>query len=115
MIELKTLLCFLQVYWGDGCQIIPPHDSGIAKAIEANLEPWMISSKEASSTPDIKTLRSNPLCSDPTEAVAKAYFEQAAKSLCRHKDSNAATPVRVAFTAMYVAAIHAIAPGRFRL
>ncbi|KAK0658811.1 putative phosphoribomutase [Lasiodiplodia hormozganensis] len=28
-----------KVYWGNGCQIIPPHDSGIAKAIEQNLEP----------------------------------------------------------------------------
>ncbi|KAF2088430.1 phosphoglucomutase-2 [Saccharata proteae CBS 121410] len=28
-----------KVYWANGCQIIPPHDSGIAKAIEENLEP----------------------------------------------------------------------------
>ncbi|EOD46227.1 putative phosphoglucomutase protein [Neofusicoccum parvum UCRNP2] len=28
-----------KVYWGNGCQIIPPHDAGIAKAIEQNLEP----------------------------------------------------------------------------
>lgn len=29
-----------QVYWGNGCQIIPPHDAGIAASIEANLELW---------------------------------------------------------------------------
>lgn len=29
-----------KVYWGNGCQIIPPQDVGIARAIEANLEPW---------------------------------------------------------------------------
>ncbi|THZ83855.1 hypothetical protein D6C84_04641 [Aureobasidium pullulans] len=28
-----------KVYWGNGCQIIPPHDAGIAKSIEENLEP----------------------------------------------------------------------------
>lgn len=29
-----------KVYYGNGCQIIPPHDLGIASAIEQNLEPW---------------------------------------------------------------------------
>jgi phosphoglucomutase len=28
-----------KVYWSNGCQIIPPHDSGIAKAILENLKP----------------------------------------------------------------------------
>ena len=28
-----------KVYWENGCQIIPPHDSGIASAIEQNLKP----------------------------------------------------------------------------
>ncbi|KAL0257799.1 hypothetical protein SLS55_006964 [Diplodia seriata] len=28
-----------KVYWGNGCQIIPPRDVGIANAIEQNLEP----------------------------------------------------------------------------
>jgi len=27
-----------KVYWGNGCQIIPPHDAGIAASIDANLE-----------------------------------------------------------------------------
>jgi phosphomannomutase len=30
-----------KVYWGNGCQIIPPHDAGIAAAIAANLQPWV--------------------------------------------------------------------------
>ncbi|GMM35337.1 phosphoribomutase [Saccharomycopsis crataegensis] len=29
-----------KVYWNNGCQIIPPHDSGIANAILENLQPW---------------------------------------------------------------------------
>lgn len=29
-----------KVYYGNGCQIIPPHDTEIAHSIEENLEPW---------------------------------------------------------------------------
>lgn len=29
-----------KVYWENGCQIIPPHDAGIAKSIEDNLDIW---------------------------------------------------------------------------
>lgn len=29
-----------KVYYGNGCQIIPPHDVGISHSIERNLEPW---------------------------------------------------------------------------
>lgn len=29
-----------KVYYGNGCQIIPPHDEGIASSIEKNLAPW---------------------------------------------------------------------------
>lgn len=29
-----------KVYYGNGCQIIPPHDAAIAAAIAANLHPW---------------------------------------------------------------------------
>ncbi|GME76615.1 unnamed protein product [[Candida] boidinii] len=29
-----------KVYWANGCQIIPPHDSGIQKTILANLTPF---------------------------------------------------------------------------
>lgn len=30
-----------KVYYGNGCQIIPPHDVGIAATIEQNLSPWL--------------------------------------------------------------------------
>ncbi|GEQ70132.1 hypothetical protein JCM33374_g3808 [Metschnikowia sp. JCM 33374] len=29
-----------KVYYGNGCQIIPPQDAGIASSIDANLTPW---------------------------------------------------------------------------
>ncbi|KAG2493579.1 hypothetical protein HYH03_008098 [Edaphochlamys debaryana] len=58
-----------KVYWGNGCQIIPPHDAGIAAAIEANLEPW-------GPLPglDSPELLSSPLLSDPWDRVSAAYF-----------------------------------------
>lgn len=33
-----------KVYWENGAQIISPHDTGIAAAIENNLSPWVSSS-----------------------------------------------------------------------
>ncbi|ODV66087.1 hypothetical protein HYPBUDRAFT_7400 [Hyphopichia burtonii NRRL Y-1933] len=30
-----------KVYYGNGCQIIPPHDDGIAQLISENLKPWL--------------------------------------------------------------------------
>lgn len=30
-----------KVYYGNGCQIIPPHDDGIAESIDKNLDPWV--------------------------------------------------------------------------
>ncbi|KAK6459751.1 Phosphoglucomutase/phosphomannomutase [Scheffersomyces xylosifermentans] len=30
-----------KVYYGNGCQIIPPHDEGIAESIDKNLKPWL--------------------------------------------------------------------------
>ncbi|KAI4730393.1 hypothetical protein E4T49_01860 [Aureobasidium sp. EXF-10728] len=41
-----------KVYWGNGCQIIPPHDAGIAASIDANLEPitWDVNVLEQGSS-----------------------------------------------------------------
>jgi phosphomannomutase len=35
-----------KVYYANGCQIIPPHDAGIAAMIEENLPLWKESSEE---------------------------------------------------------------------
>lgn len=68
-----------KVYWSNGCQIIPPHDSGIASEIERNLVPWTWDTSIADATiqdvyrADAKyfqqsiwkrhsALRSRPLC-----------------------------------------------------
>lgn len=63
------------MYWGNGCQIIPPHDAGIASAIEANLEPWAVD-------PDLvseQQLLAHPLVTDPWVAVTSAYYSRLEK------------------------------------
>jgi phosphomannomutase len=59
-----------KVYWGNGAQIIPPHDAGIAQAIEA-VEPAnriKVLGKSVS--------RAQGLWKDAPERVENAYFEQ---------------------------------------
>lgn len=57
-----------KVYWENACQIIPPHDSGIAALIEQNLEPWIW---------DEKLALESPLSQDPAkEGVIESYFEE---------------------------------------
>ncbi|KAL5511802.1 hypothetical protein ACEPAH_5020 [Sanghuangporus vaninii] len=54
-----------KVYWENAVQIISPHDVGIAKSIEENLEPqsWSTSVVDASK-----------LCEDVTESMIESYF-----------------------------------------
>jgi phosphoglucomutase len=59
-----------KVYWGNACQIIPPHDAGIAAAILENLEPQ---------TWDETLVDTSDLVTDPTEAMTKGYFEELSK------------------------------------
>lgn len=53
-------------YWGNGCQIIPPHDSGIFKAIEENKDHicW-----------DTSLVDSSPLVEKRLSEVKDAYFK----------------------------------------
>eukprot|EP00873_Tetraselmis_striata_P004074 jgi/Tetstr1/424338/TSEL_014903.t2 len=54
-----------KVYWGNGCQIVPPHDNGIATAILDNLPLWDVSAFMGAEQPGL---------SDPLEEVASAYY-----------------------------------------
>jgi phosphoglucomutase len=60
-----------KVYWENGCQIIPPHDKGIAAAIEADLEPisW-----------DEEVVDNNLLVQGTLGLVQDAYFKAVAYS-----------------------------------
>ncbi|KAL5490151.1 hypothetical protein ACEPAI_4984 [Sanghuangporus weigelae] len=54
-----------KVYWENAVQIISPHDVGIAKSIEKNLEPqsW-----------DTSVVDASKLCEDVTEGMIESYF-----------------------------------------
>jgi phosphoglucomutase/phosphopentomutase len=58
-----------KVYWGNGAQIIPPHDIGIASCIDQNLQPW-----QKYETEDV--FNTSPLVHRVTEAVANSYFTE---------------------------------------
>jgi phosphoglucomutase len=54
-----------KVYWENGCQIIPPHDIGIAQSIEENLDPW---------TWDVSHLENNDQLVRPGSKLKSKYF-----------------------------------------
>lgn len=78
-----------KVYWENGAQIIPPHDSGIAHSINQNLQPWQ--------TYDFDNVRSHALFKDVTEEVATEYTAAIARMATR-KDRNPSSNLRVAYT-----------------
>ncbi|XP_060939848.1 phosphoglucomutase-2 [Limanda limanda] len=82
-----------KVYWENGAQIVSPHDKGIAKAIEENLEPWPESwnAEEA--------LKS-PLLKDPYQDVHTQYFKAIQKH-CHHRDINKSSEVKIVHTSVH--------------
>ena len=100
-----------KVYWGDGVQIRPPYDTGIASSIvkKENLTPWneygrLLSEKKDSSTAD-------DVCfglSDPktTQSLVEEYFACILKIGLITRQSNLLdedgwTPPAIAYTAMH--------------
>ncbi|CAM9953061.1 unnamed protein product [Scytosiphon promiscuus] len=82
-----------KVYWGNGSQIIPPHDTGIATSIARNLEPWQVYDPSAAIA--------GPLCSDPTAAITEAYYRGIAQGLCRRPEANARSGLKMVYSAMH--------------
>ncbi|CAO3669436.1 unnamed protein product [Umbelopsis ramanniana] len=81
-----------KVYWENACQIIPPHDSGIATAIDENLEPWVWDEKLASES---------PLSQDPAEkGVVDSYFKELS-ALSAFRADNEASDLKFVYTAMH--------------
>ena len=86
-----------KVHWGSGSQIIPPHDAGIAAAIDANLAPWQ-------EEYDCDNVLSHPLAKDVTDEIADAYYAEIVKLLAvpRTSPEGATAPrPRLAYTAMH--------------
>ncbi|XP_031697105.1 phosphoglucomutase-2-like, partial [Anarrhichthys ocellatus] len=82
-----------QVYWANGAQIVSPHDRGISKAIEENLEPWpeSWSAEEA-----LKSL----LLKDPYQDINTEYFKAIQKH-CHHRDINKRSEVKIVHTSVH--------------
>lgn len=88
-----------KVYWGSGAQITPPHDAGIAAAIEANLEPWT-DYRNAPALPALGMAQEAWLSNVDMGALADEYFVALRERLCRHHTANATAPPMV-YTAMH--------------
>jgi len=88
-----------KVYWGNACQIIPPHDHGIAKSIQENLKPWEKSYDGV--TQDV--IAKNPLCEDLVEKIADEYYKTISEKLCKFgpENSKEECAVKIAYTAMH--------------
>ncbi|KAL5533276.1 hypothetical protein ACEPAF_5052 [Sanghuangporus sanghuang] len=80
-----------KVYWENAVQIISPHDVGIAKSIEENLEPqsWSTSVVDASK-----------LCEDVTESMIESYFATLA-TLSRSRELCLQSKVKFVNTSMH--------------
>lgn len=81
-----------KVYWGNGAQIIPPHDLNISKFIQENLKPWQ--------QYDLNSLHNHSLVKRVTEQVADAYMLAIVKMSSR-RAKNSSSTLRVAYTAMH--------------
>eukprot|EP01040_Poterioochromonas_malhamensis_P006573 gene6572-7077_t len=81
-----------KVYWGNGAQIIPPHDANISHFIQQNLQPWQ--------TYDTEGVFEHSLAKNVTEEVANAYI-RAITNMSTRKSLNNSSPLRVAYTAMH--------------
>eukprot|EP00941_MAST-03F_sp_MAST-3F-sp1_P000483 g483.t1 len=89
----------LKVYWSNAAQIVPPHDEEISKAIDANLAPWEIPTHSSSS------FSSSSSVITPTSLEQK-YIDTVASKLCRHKECNENSKLKVVYTAMHGVGYH---------
>ena len=87
-----------KVYWGNGSQIIPPHDIEIAKSIDNNLKPW---GTEISND----SVLSHSSAENATNKVANSYYESIVK-LSTRLSLNKSNPVSIVYTPMVSVLIH---------
>lgn len=80
-----------KVYWGNGAQIIPPHDVGIAKAIEAVGPANKVKVLGKSSS------RAQGLWKDAPERVENAYYDE----ILALRPSKLAGALPIVYTAMH--------------
>jgi phosphomannomutase len=87
-----------KVYWANGSQIIPPHDTGIARCIDENLQPWQ--SYDVSDN----VLYANANVHRVTDLVAENYFtdvKRLSHHSNEHKSKEAKYMLNITYTAMH--------------
>lgn len=82
-----------KVYWANGAQIIPPHDKGIATAIEQNLEPWPKSW-------DTDEALQSSLLNDPYQDIHREYCKTIQQH-CFHRELNKNSEVKTVHTSVH--------------
>ncbi|XP_018422734.1 PREDICTED: phosphoglucomutase-2 [Nanorana parkeri] len=82
-----------KVYWENGAQIIPPHDTGIAQSIEENLDPWP-------QAWDDSLIDGSSLLKDPFQSINKDYFSDLQKH-CFHRDINKSSKLKFVHTSVH--------------
>ncbi|KAJ1930337.1 hypothetical protein IWQ60_000358 [Tieghemiomyces parasiticus] len=84
-----------KVYWSNACQIISPHDRGIAQAIANNQTPWQDQPLTA------QELAAHPRCEFITDVVADAYFAQVKTLICSTESPATPHGLRFVYTPMH--------------
>nr|CAB3264816.1 phosphoglucomutase-2 [Phallusia mammillata] len=80
-----------KVYWENGAQIIPPHDSGISSAIKENLIPL---------SEDVWDEKSCESTIDPYDEVMQSYYSDLAK-YSNYRNLNETTSLRFTYTPVH--------------
>lgn len=81
-----------KLYWNNGSQIIPPHDTEMASKILMCLQPWKTYSYDSAD------ISSNPLAISCTGELASAYFASVARLSLHSDDLNPHSSIRVAYS-----------------
>lgn len=82
-----------KVYWNNGAQIIPPHDSGIQSCIEKNLTPW-------NDAWNIEKAMEDSRVTDPLPKISSKYYSVLSAQML-NKNTNISTPINFTVTAMH--------------
>lgn len=84
-----------KLYWSNGAQIIPPHDSGISDQIAANLKPWRTDYEAL-----FETKQKENVITDPFEQINSTYFSEI-NQYCWNRDLNKNAVIKATYTAMH--------------
>jgi phosphomannomutase len=83
-----------KVYWGNGAQIIPPHDAGIAAAI------GRVGRTDELALPELDTERAAGRLIDVGEELVRRYLD-GVRALAVHPDAATRHPITIAYTALH--------------